>query len=110
MLRSIHLENLHTHNDCLSYIGKMFRIKLYECPEWYTDQEAGQFLLKKCVLIHLNSNEDKFNLLVFMTKKLFSFAQDKCKIEGADAVMMQEVLQGTLNSWFSDIHSIMMDT
>ncbi|CAG9773900.1 unnamed protein product [Ceutorhynchus assimilis] len=94
MLRSIHLENLHTHNDCKSYLGKMFRVKLYECPEWYSDTEIADFILKKCILIHLKTNQDKFNLLMFMTKKLFSFAQDKCKIEGADAVMMQEVLQG----------------
>ncbi|XP_066246685.1 DNA-directed RNA polymerase I subunit RPA2 [Euwallacea similis] len=94
MLRSVHLENLHTHEQCIAYLGKMFRAKLYECPEWFTDIEVGEFMLKKCILIHLNSNEDKFNMLVFMAKKLFNFAQDKCQIEGADAVMMQEVLQG----------------
>lgn len=37
---------------------------------------------------------DKFNLFVFMTQKLFSFAGQKCAIEGADAVMMQECLLG----------------
>lgn len=94
MLRLIHLEKLHTHEDCKEYLGKMFRVKFYECPSWYTDIEVADLMLKKCILIHLNSNEDKFNLLVFMTQKLFKFAQDKCQLEGADAVMMQEVLQG----------------
>ncbi|KAL1488883.1 hypothetical protein ABEB36_014676 [Hypothenemus hampei] len=94
MLRSIHLENLHTHEDCKAYLGRMFRVKLYECPEWCSDIQAADLLLEKCILIHLKGNEDKFNLLVFMTKKLFNFAQDKCQVEGADAVMMQEVLQG----------------
>lgn len=37
---------------------------------------------------------DKFNLLVFMTQKLFAFIQGKCCEEGADAIMMQEVLTG----------------
>ncbi|KAH1016706.1 hypothetical protein HUJ04_007883 [Dendroctonus ponderosae] len=94
MLRAIHLENLHTHDDCKAFLGKMFRVKLYECPPWFSDIEVADFMLKKCILIHLNTNEDRFNMLIFMTKKLFSFAQDKCKVEGADSVMMQEVLQG----------------
>lgn len=37
---------------------------------------------------------DKFNLLCFMTKKLFALADNKCALEGADAVMMQECLLG----------------
>ncbi|XP_060523346.1 DNA-directed RNA polymerase I subunit RPA2 isoform X2 [Cylas formicarius] len=94
MLKQLHMENLHTHKDCKSYLGKMFRVRFYECPEWFTDEEVAEFVLKKCVLIHLENTEDKWNLLVFMTQKLFVFARDKCKVEGADAVMMQEVLQG----------------
>ena len=34
---------------------------------------------------------DKFNLLVFMTRKMFAFAQGKCALEGMDPVMMQEI-------------------
>lgn len=37
---------------------------------------------------------EKFNLLVFMTRKLFALANNKCAVEGADAVMMQECLLG----------------
>lgn len=92
------MENLHSSEECKAYIGKMFRVKFFECPEWWPDIEIGEFILKKCILIHLDSNEDKFNMLVFMTQKLFSFAQDKCKLEGADAVMMQELLLGKLIS------------
>ncbi|KAJ8953551.1 hypothetical protein NQ318_002971 [Aromia moschata] len=94
MLRAVHMENLHTHEECKMYLGRMFRVKFFECPEWYTDMQIADFILKKCILIHLDSNEDKFNMLVFMTQKLFVFAQNKCKVEGADAVMMQELLLG----------------
>lgn len=97
MLRSSHSEGLHTHQHCKDFIGKMFRVKFYECPTWWTDSEVADFILDKTVLIHLTSPRDKFNMLVFMTKKLFSFAQDKCKVEGADAVMMQELLLGKTN-------------
>lgn len=94
MLRGIHSENLHTHHDCKSYLGRTFRGRFFECPEWYTDSQVTDYILKRCVLIHLNNNEDKFNLLCFMTQKLFVFSQDKCKTEGVDAVMMQEMLLG----------------
>lgn len=94
MIRAVHMENLHTQDDCKAYLGKMFRIRFNECPPWVTDIEVADFMLKKCVLIHLDNFEDKFNMLVFMTQKLFVFAQDKCKVEGADAVMMQELLLG----------------
>ncbi|XP_030750934.1 DNA-directed RNA polymerase I subunit RPA2 [Sitophilus oryzae] len=94
MLRLLHTEGLHSHDECKAYLGKMFRVRFYECPSWYTDIEVADVMLKKCILIHLNSNEDKVNLLAFMTQKLFKFAQNKCKVEGVDSVMMQEVLQG----------------
>lgn len=46
------------------------------------------------VLIHLNTDFDKLKLLVFMLQKLFSVAQNKCLIEGADGIMMQELMLG----------------
>lgn len=95
MLRNLHLESLHSQEDCKIYLGNMFRLKCLECPPWYTDSEITDYLLKDCVMIHLDSPVDKFNALLFMTQKLFTFAQDKCQIEGADAIMMQELLLGT---------------
>ncbi len=37
---------------------------------------------------------DKINLLVMMIQKLLCLAQGKCKAEGVDSVMMQEILLG----------------
>lgn len=51
-------------------------------------------LYRYCVAIHLDEPIDKFHLLVFMTKKLFTLAGNKCAIEGVDSVMMQECLLG----------------
>lgn len=93
MLRLLHQENLHTHEDCKKYLGAMFKVKIYELLDG-TFEQVTDFLLKHCILIHLDSNIDKFNLLIFMTQKLYSFTQDSCKSEGVDAVMMQELLLG----------------
>lgn len=46
------------------------------------------------ILIHLDRQIDKYNLLVFMTKKLFQVVQGRNKSESADSVMMQELLLG----------------
>ena len=51
-------------------------------------------IFRHCIIIHLNNPLDKFYLLAFMTKKLFALVNNKCAIEGADAVMMQECLLG----------------
>lgn len=96
MLRAIHTENLHTHEECKAYLGKTFRVRFFECPEWFTDIQVADFMLKSCILIHLKDNEDKFNMLAFMTQKLFVFSEEKCKVEGVDAVMMQELLLGKI--------------
>lgn len=63
MLRQLQDANLYTKNDVLNYIGSRFRIKL-NLPEWYTDTECAQYLFKYCLLTHLSSDVDKFNLLV----------------------------------------------
>lgn len=93
MLRLIHEENLHTHEDCKKYLGAMFKVKLTDLAN-ATNEEVSEFILRQCVLIHLDKDEDKFNMLVFMTQKLFCLAQNGCKIEGVDSVMMQELLLG----------------
>lgn len=94
MLREIHGEKLHTHEQIKRYIGKIFRIKFYELPHDSTDIEVCNFILKNCLAIHLDSPQDKFNLFVSMTKKLYSLANENCAVESTDAVMMQECLLG----------------
>lgn len=70
-------------------------------------------MYRHCVAIHLDEPIDKFHLLVFMTKKLFAFARNKCAVEGADSVMMHECLLGghlylqvlkeKLGSWLANL-------
>ncbi|XP_047539760.1 DNA-directed RNA polymerase I subunit RPA2 [Vanessa atalanta] len=94
MLRELHEQSLHTQEECKSYLGRMFRPRLSELPPWATDEDAADFLLTRCVMIHLNGNTDKFHALVFMAQKLYDVVQNKCKVEGADAVMVQELQVG----------------
>ncbi|XP_018361298.1 PREDICTED: DNA-directed RNA polymerase I subunit RPA2 isoform X2 [Trachymyrmex cornetzi] len=94
MLRAVHEEGLHWHEQCKAYIGKMFKVKCSELSTDATNIDVCDYIIKYCISIHLEEPTDKFHLLVFMTKKLFTFANNKCAIESADAVMMQECLLG----------------
>lgn len=94
MLREVHEEGIHSQNDAKMYLGKIFRSRFMELPSWKTDYEIAEYLLEKCVLIHLNNDLDKFNLVVFMIKKVFLLADNKIKVENVDSVMMMELLLG----------------
>ncbi|XP_047526041.1 DNA-directed RNA polymerase I subunit RPA2 [Pieris napi] len=94
MLRELHEQSLHTMEECREYVGKMFRAKITELPPWAEDLEATDFLLKHCVMIHLDDYKDKCHALIYMTQKLYDLVQNKCKVEGADAVMVQELQVG----------------
>ncbi|XP_050544143.1 DNA-directed RNA polymerase I subunit RPA2 isoform X2 [Daktulosphaira vitifoliae] len=94
MMRSLHENNVHSQEDAIEYIGTMFRPKFPELPEWKTNKEVCDYMMRSYVLIHLHKDYDKFKLLSFMLQKLFSVAQNKYLLEGADGVMMQELMLG----------------
>lgn len=92
MLRDIHDQGLHTINDCKNYLGQIFRSRFNNVPEWKSHSYITDIILSERILIHLDSYEDKFHLLVFMVQKLYQCVQGKVKMENIDSVMMQEVL------------------
>ncbi|XP_030383724.1 DNA-directed RNA polymerase I subunit RPA2 [Scaptodrosophila lebanonensis] len=92
MLREVQNEGVYTHGQCRSFMGTLFRGRLYQVPEWRPDEDVTDYILKERIMVHLDNYEDKFNLIVFMIQKLFQCAQGKFKVENVDAVMMQEVL------------------
>ncbi|XP_067841222.1 DNA-directed RNA polymerase I subunit RPA2 [Heptranchias perlo] len=91
MLRMVMMEGCTTKKQVLNYLGERFRVKLY-LPEWYTNEQAAEFLLDQCLCIHLKSNVEKFYLLCLMTRKLFAFAKDECQEENPDSLINHEVL------------------
>lgn len=113
MMRAVKEDGLITHDQCKAHIGKLCRVKFYEVPADAKDSEICDFIIKYCIGIHLDDPADKFQLLVHMTKKLFAASQEKCVIEGVDAVMMQECLLGghlylqiikeKISTWLSNV-------
>ena len=63
LLRSFKIYSLYTRDACLSYLGEKFRI-IMGLDEDMTDKQVGEAVLNKIILVHLNNNRDKFNLLM----------------------------------------------
>lgn len=94
MLVDLHKENIHTHYDCKNYLGQIFRSRYDKLPPWSSNEQVADHILEMSILIHLNKPIEKYNLVVFMMKKLFQVVQGRNKSESADSVMMQELLLG----------------
>ena len=95
MLRELQEEGLFTRDQVMEYIGRSFRPKCeLLVPAWYTDKEVCQWLIKKNVAIHLDNNDDKFDIICVMIKKLFFFVEEKCVVEGVDSLMNHEIVLG----------------
>lgn len=91
MMRNLLSEKLLCPAQVRTYIGERFRVRL-NLPDWYTSEELMKYLLKQYICVHLDKDVDKFNLLVFMTRKLFAFAKKECAAESADNPMNHEIL------------------
>ena len=80
MLRDMHEEGIHTQQDAKNFLGNTFRSIFYELPSYKTNTEVADYLIDETLMIHLDDPNDKFNLMAFMMQKLFSAAQNKCKV------------------------------
>lgn len=92
MLHLVQNEKLFTSKQIKNYIGERVRVR-FEAPSWYSNEEICDQLFQECIAIHLNSNIDKFYLLVLMTRKLFSLVQNDCAEENPDNPMFHEIYQ-----------------
>ncbi|XP_064456531.1 DNA-directed RNA polymerase I subunit RPA2-like [Ornithodoros turicata] len=91
MLRQVQEEDLLNRSQIRDFVGEKFRVRM-NLPEWYTDEEVAAYLFKHCICTHLDNDVDKFNLIVFMVKKLFALVKGECAVESTDNPMNHEVL------------------
>ncbi|KAK3006319.1 hypothetical protein RJ639_015928 [Escallonia herrerae] len=54
--------------------------------------EVADAVLRDYIFVHLDNNHDKFNLLIFMLQKLFSFIDQTSLPDNPDSLQNQEVL------------------
>ena len=75
----------------LAFLGERFRTVL-DLPASLSDVGAGEVIMHRYICVHLASSLDKFQCLLFMLRKLYSFVAGKCVEDNADAPSNQEIL------------------
>ena len=85
--------HLTTRQSCLEYIGSKFHVML-DSPEDYTQEQAGRDLLNDVCLVHLDNDQDKYELLMFMIQKLYALSAGDCAQDNPDSPQHQEILLG----------------
>ncbi|KAJ9565718.1 hypothetical protein OSB04_001684 [Centaurea solstitialis] len=83
--------SLFTRIQCLRYIGEYFK-PFMDGMENESHSAVADAVLREFVLVHLDNNHDKFNLLIFMVQKLFSFIDQTSVPDNPDSLQTQEVL------------------
>uniref|UniRef100_A0A1I7VF12 DNA-directed RNA polymerase subunit beta n=1 Tax=Loa loa TaxID=7209 RepID=A0A1I7VF12_LOALO len=75
----------------LTAIGERFRVATQDrVGPWEVSEDVGRFLLRVCVAIHLDNDEDKFFLLSYMAQKLIALTKGECAAESPDNPQFQE--------------------
>lgn len=100
LLRTYKGYGLHSMAKTKAYLGKKFQPVL-GVPADMSAEECGEEFLRKVVLPHLGNvnvtdaqNRDKFNMIIFMIRKLYALVAGDCAVDNPDAVSNQEVLLG----------------
>lgn len=93
LLRTYKQYNLHLKKETLAYLGDKFRV-VFGAAADVSDIDVGREVLKRIVLVHLPDNGDKFRMLLFMIRKLYSLVAGDCAPDNPDATQHQEVLLG----------------
>lgn len=81
-----------TQSQALKQLGTIF--KFIVSP--YVDrpaEEVGQILLDSVIFVHMNSNAEKFELLVYMIQKLLAFVNKKILPDNPDSPSNHEIYQ-----------------
>eukprot|EP01130_Rhizamoeba_saxonica_P001964 TRINITY_DN11786_c0_g1_i1.p1 TRINITY_DN11786_c0_g1~~TRINITY_DN11786_c0_g1_i1.p1 ORF type:complete len:1120 (+),score=253.33 TRINITY_DN11786_c0_g1_i1:43-3402(+) len=91
MIRESKKHPYYHQDECLAYLGSIFRPVMY-LPERVDDIYVGRMLLKKYIAVHLDTPEEKFELLIFMIRKLYALAAGDIQSENADSVANQEAI------------------
>ncbi|KAJ2411425.1 hypothetical protein GGF41_006361, partial [Coemansia sp. RSA 2531] len=60
-------------------------------PEDATNIEIGKLLLRRMVMVHLDTDRDKFNMMAHMVRKLYAVVSGECQEDNPDTQQLQEV-------------------
>lgn len=125
LLRTYKAYELHGKHDTRAFLGRKFKPVLGVHDE-LSDYDAGTQFLRRVVLVHLGNqnvtemqDRDKFQMLMFMVRKLYTIVDGGCAIDNPDAASMQDVLlpgflygmviKERIEDWFENIRLQLRD-
>ncbi|KAI8915924.1 hypothetical protein EDD86DRAFT_197201 [Gorgonomyces haynaldii] len=91
LLRSFRRYSCFNQSQALKYLGSKFAVML-DSPQDATEEEVGNDFLRRIILVHLQSNQSKFDLLIFMLIKLYSLVSGESAQDNPDSLQFQECL------------------
>ena len=91
ILEEVASQGIRSRMHALSYLGEHFRGRLGANP-WETNVDSGKLLIKEHIVIHLETDHDKFYLLLLMMQKLYALVTGQCSPDNPDSPMHHEVL------------------
>jgi len=109
MLRYASELGLHTHTAARDYLGAHFR-PVIALPRHYSNEQCCKVLLERYLFPHLSSDipSRKFDLLIFMARKLLSLVRGDILPDNMDATSAHELLTpGTL--WLAALSDAITD-
>lgn len=83
--------SLFTREQCRQHIGEHFQ-PVMEGFENESYSVVADAVLRDYIFVHLDSDDDKFNLLIFMVQKLFSLIDQTSVPDNPDSLQNQEIL------------------
>ncbi|KAI9808915.1 MAG: DNA-directed RNA polymerase I subunit RPA2 [Pycnora praestabilis] len=100
LLRTYKAYGINGRAKTRAYLGEKFKVVL-GVPEDMSFEEVGTEFVRKIVMPHLGSHnltasydQDKYNMLLFMVRKLYALVAGDCAVDNPDAVQNQEILLG----------------
>jgi len=100
LLRTYKAYRIHGKAVTRAYLGGKFKHVL-NVPKDILDEDSGSEFLRKIVLVHLGNvnvadeqDGHKFDMLLFMIRKLYALVAGDCAEDNPDAVANQDVLLG----------------
>lgn len=125
LLRTYKAYGLHGRAKTRAYLGEKFKVVL-AVPETLPNEQAGTEFLRKIVLPHIRpgtgsntQDTNKFEMILFMIKKLYALVAGDCAIDNPDTLQNQEVLMGgflygmilkeRFEEWLSSIRAMARD-
>ncbi|XP_072962703.1 DNA-directed RNA polymerase I subunit 2 [Typha angustifolia] len=91
ILDEVRVLSLFTRSQCLGHIGEYFQ-PVMDGFETESHETVAEAVLRDFIFVHLSSNHDKFNLLIFMLQKLYALVDQTAAPDNPDALQNQEVL------------------